>query len=166
LEVPEGIEVSRARTAGDTLSVLVYGMGGTTIPAGEQPLLAVGDSASVGSAVVSDPSGNAIETTIPSAREDLPEEFVLEGNYPNPVRQSTKIPYRLKSDVEQVSVGIYDILGRRVATLRPEHRTAGRHELQFRADRLASGVYFYRMSVTTPDGSRRQVGTEKMVVIR
>ncbi len=73
-----------------------------------------------------------------------PREFALEQNYPNPFNPTTVISYRL-SAVSKVSLKVYDILGREIATLVDEEMNAGVHEASFDASRLASGIYFYQL---------------------
>lgn len=77
----------------------------------------------------------------------IPSEYVLNQNYPNPFNPSTLIKYQLPKD-SRVTIKVYDILGREVATLVDGVESAGYHEVTFDGSRLASGVYFYRL--TTP----------------
>jgi hypothetical protein len=71
-------------------------------------------------------------------------DFVLSPNYPNPFNSSTKILLKLSSE-GIVSLNIYDVLGREVATLVDEYREAGSYELEFDASNLPSGMYIYRL---------------------
>jgi pectate lyase len=75
----------------------------------------------------------------------IPQEFVLHQNYPNPFNPTTKIgysiPYRTK-----VRLDVYDILGRKVAELVNEEKTAGKYEVSFDGGKLSSGVYIYQLS--------------------
>jgi hypothetical protein len=84
--------------------------------------------------------------TLSSASEiyNNPEEFELFNNYPNPFNPSTTIKYSLASD-DQVSLIVYDILGREVQTLVNEYQRSGIHEVRFNANQLSSGIYFYRL---------------------
>jgi hypothetical protein len=72
--------------------------------------------------------------------------FNLEQNFPNPFNPSTKIGYQLK-EAGDVTIKIYDIFGRELATLFKGNQTAGRHEINFinYDEKLASGTYIYRM---------------------
>ena len=72
-------------------------------------------------------------------------EFVLNQNYPNPFNPSTTISYDILS-ASEVSLKIYDLLGREVATLFSGQQPAGRHSVIFDARNLASGVYLCRLS--------------------
>jgi hypothetical protein len=68
----------------------------------------------------------------------------LARNYPNPFRAETTIEYAV-SEAGPVTLAVYDVLGRRVATLVDGHVPAGTHRVRLDADGLASGVYFYRL---------------------
>ncbi len=77
----------------------------------------------------------------------LPRSYGLSQNYPNPFNPSTVIIYHLPKEAH-VTITIYDVLGRKVATIVDGTETAGYHEITFNGSQLSSGVYFYRM--TTP----------------
>ncbi|MCK4559866.1 MAG: T9SS type A sorting domain-containing protein, partial [Calditrichia bacterium] len=74
----------------------------------------------------------------------IPIEFALDQNYPNPFNQSTIINYQLPNH-SKVTLIVYDILGREIATLVNEEKPAGRYEVQFDGSNLTSGVYIYRL---------------------
>ncbi len=73
-----------------------------------------------------------------------PTTFLLAQNYPNPFNPTTKIEYGIAS-IGFVSLKVYDLLGRTVATLVSEVRKPGRYEVRFDGSRLPSGVYFYKL---------------------
>jgi len=71
-----------------------------------------------------------------------PQKFTLEQNYPNPFNPTTTIGFTLAND-GRVSLKVYDMMGREVATLLDENRKAGEYQqVVFDASRYASGVYF------------------------
>ncbi|MFN0156515.1 MAG: S8 family serine peptidase [Bacteroidota bacterium] len=76
--------------------------------------------------------------------QELPATFALQQNYPNPFNPSTMINYQLATN-DVVSLKVYDILGREVATLIDGKQNAGNHRVEFNGGRLGSGVYFYRL---------------------
>lgn len=76
---------------------------------------------------------------------ELPEAFALLGNYPNPFNPSTNIQFDLPASSE-VSIEVYDMLGRRVMVVPAQTIQAGaKRSLQINASALASGSYFYRV---------------------
>ena len=83
-------------------------------------------------------------TAVPDKNLTSPGSFVLNQNYPNPFNPSTVISYQLPVN-SQVTLKMYDIVGREVATLVTGQQAAGPHEVLFDGTRLASGVYFYRL---------------------
>jgi hypothetical protein len=89
----------------------------------------------------------------------VPTVFELQQNYPNPFNPSTVIRYGLPS-AEQVSLKVYDMLGRQVATLVNARQAAGRYEATFNAAGLSSGIYIYRLQA----GSFSQ--TSKMMLVK
>ena len=74
-----------------------------------------------------------------------PEAFLLEQNYPNPFNPSTVIGYQILTE-DQVTLKVYDLLGREVAVLVNERKSAGRYEVKFDASGLAGGIYFCRLT--------------------
>ncbi len=70
----------------------------------------------------------------------------MEQNYPNPFNPTTRIKYSVKED-KLVTIKLYDMLGREVATLLNEVKSPGEYVIEFDAQRLglSSGVYLYQM---------------------
>lgn len=73
--------------------------------------------------------------------ESIPTAFALSQNYPNPFNPSTTIRYQLPAD-GRVTLMIYDVLGREVATLVNARQRAGYYEVTFNASKFATGTYF------------------------
>ena len=71
-------------------------------------------------------------------------DFSLSQNYPNPFNPSTTINFRIPLS-SKVTLKVYDILGREVATLVNENKPAGKYSIIFNSNNLASGVYFYNL---------------------
>ena len=85
--------------------------------------------------------------------------YTLSQNYPNPFNPTTNIRYSIEK-ASLVTLNVFDILGRKVATLVNQYQTAGVHTVNFNASNLASGVYFYRLEA----GSFNNV--KKMLLIK
>ncbi|MCS7211837.1 MAG: T9SS type A sorting domain-containing protein [Chloroherpetonaceae bacterium] len=103
--------------------------------------------------------GNAPLSSTREPKSSKPQSFALFQNYPNPVNPSTTIRYALPT-AAMVSLKVYDVLGREVATLVSERQAAGEYAVPFNATGLASGVYFYRLQA----GS--YVETKKMMLAK
>jgi hypothetical protein len=85
------------------------------------------------------------EPAVTSAENDQTvREFSLEQNYPNPFNPTTNFGFRI-SDFGFVTLRIYDVLGREVATLVNETRPTGVYTVRWDASSLPSGVYFYQL---------------------
>ncbi len=102
---------------------------------------------------------NYLLTGIQSKPDKVPTNFQLYQNYPNPFNPSTIISYQLAKK-SQVTLTIYDILGRRVATLVNQNENAGSYDVRFDGSALASGVYFYRLEA----GSYSQI--KKLMLLK
>ena len=92
-------------------------------------------------------------------------EFRLEQNYPNPFNPNTKIKFTIPvtlSEVEWslVTLKVYDVLGNEVATLISEEKPAGNYEVEFSANDLSSGIYFYQLRTES------FTDTKKMILLR
>lgn len=72
----------------------------------------------------------------------MQEIFELAQNYPNPFNPGTTITYSIPK-TENVSLKVYDILGKEIAILVHEEKPAGQYTINFNADKLSAGVYFY-----------------------
>ncbi len=90
---------------------------------------------------------------------NLPTDFALYQNYPNPFNPSSIISYDVPSN-SYVTIKVYDMLGKVVATIVDQPRSAGHYEVHWSAQNLASGVYVYRMQA----GS--YVNVKKMILMR
>ncbi len=86
----------------------------------------------------------------------VPEDFRLAQNYPNPFNPVTTIRYAL-ADAGPVRLDVFDVLGRRVATLAEGFQTPGTYEVVFEAGDLPSGPYLYRLQAGNRIEMRRMV---------
>ncbi|MFZ1979191.1 MAG: T9SS type A sorting domain-containing protein, partial [Bacteroidota bacterium] len=93
------------------------------------------------------PISEMITTALPPPM-NTPMTFSLSQNYPNPFNPYTIISYQIAS-ASMVTLKVYDVLGREVATLVNEVKSQGNHTVTFNAINMASGVYFYRLQSST-----------------
>jgi hypothetical protein len=103
--------------------------------------------------------GNLKPVSVISEKNDLPAEYKLYNNYPNPFNPSTTIEYSLPKE-SKVQIEIYDILGRKITTLINEYQKAGIHSTTFNAGSLSSGIYFYRLT------AGNYMSTKKLLFIK
>ncbi len=88
-----------------------------------------------------------------------PSEFLLSQNYPNPFNPSTTIDYQIPK-ASNVTIKVYDLLGKEVATLVNEEKAAGTYTVNFNADNLSSGLYIYQIK------SGNFIQTKKMTLLK
>ncbi|MBK7379859.1 MAG: T9SS type A sorting domain-containing protein [Ignavibacteriales bacterium] len=95
-----------------------------------------------------------------------PDAFALEQNYPNPFNPTTIIRYTIPTTPLSFGEGlgvrlkVFDVLGNEAAVLVNETQQPGTYEVEFNADKLSSGVYYYRLQ------TGNIVETKKMILIR
>ncbi len=94
---------------------------------------------------------------------DLPNQFVVHPNYPNPFNPTTTLRYELP-DKAQVSIEVYNITGQRIVQLVNESQSAGYHSVVFDAGTLSSGVYLYRFNAKSTNQTFTKTG--KMMLIK
>lgn len=87
-----------------------------------------------------------------------PSEFALMQNYPNPFNPSTVIEYQLP-EKSTVMLSVFDVLGKKVASLIDEEQNSGYHRYQFSSSQfqLASGMYFYQLTAGTYTAQKKMV---------
>jgi hypothetical protein len=94
-----------------------------------------------------------------TADTSISSQSVLMSNYPNPFNPSTQISYQLEK-AGLVSLKVYDILGRNVATLVNRYQDAGKYNVTFNAANLASGIYIYQLR------TNNLISTKKMILMK
>lgn len=114
----------------------------------------VSGSLSVWTAIIDFPVG--VET----AENETPSRFSLEQNYPNPFNAETVVRYQL-SDAGQITMKLYDNLGREVGTLLNDWKEPGSYQLYWDAEGYPSGVYYYQLTV-----DEKYKETKKMMVVK
>lgn len=91
----------------------------------------------------------AVEMGLATSNEDdfvhdIPNEIELNQNYPNPFNPSTNITFGLPQQ-SKINITVYDMLGRKVATVFAGSKPQGFHSVQFDASNLSSGIYIYQL---------------------
>ncbi len=104
-----------------------------------------------------DPGGEKAATGIHSG--NVAYSFELNQNYPNPFNPSTRISYSLAKN-GFVRLTVYNSIGQKVRTLVSQEQSRGEHSVQFDANDLSSGVYFYRLQAGD------NVQTRKLVLLK
>lgn len=94
--------------------------------------------------------------------ENIPFEFRLEQNYPNPFNPATTIYYQVPglNISELVTLKVFDVIGREIATLVNEAKVSGRYKVNWNATQSASGVYFYQLKIGN------NISTKKMMFVK
>jgi len=105
------------------------------------------------------PVRDAQVTTEVNEEEENPTSFNLEQNYPNPFNPSTTINFSVEAH-SNVSLKIFDILGKEISVLINEQKAPGIYSVNFDAQDLAGGVYFYQLK------SGNKIQTKKMLLIK
>ncbi len=117
-----------------------------------------------GYSIYSSISDKSIVTSIKEYEDEkVVQNFKLEQNYPNPFNPTTVINFTIPSQLNTASkttLKVYDILGKVVVTLIDKVLASGSHKIEFNANDLASGVYFYRLQ----NGNFAQ--TKKMLLLK
>jgi hypothetical protein len=99
------------------------------------------------------------DSYVEGKREEATPEKVRLTSYPNPAGRRATVEYTLP-ETREVTLEVYDVLGRRVATLEHGQKKAGRHTIRLETGRLSSGVYFGRLE------AGEQTRTQKITVVR
>ena len=102
--------------------------------------------------------GNGVISSVDPV-SSVPSDFTLYQNHPNPFNPSTVIRFSLPENSD-VSLKVFDMLGREVSTIVSSPLSAGIHEFSFEGDNIAGGVYFYTLQA----GDFRQ--TKKMLLVK
>ncbi len=100
-----------------------------------------------------------VTTSVQDVDDRIPAEFALKQNYPNPFNPTTHLRFQI-AELGLVSLKVFDMLGREVATLVKELKSPGEYDIEFNAGALSSGIYFYRLT------SGNFSATKKLVLMK
>jgi hypothetical protein len=89
-------------------------------------------------------------------QENLPDDYYLGQNYPNPFNPVTTIPFRVKSG-GMVNISLYDMLGNKIKTLAEDFYSPGNYSIRVNAEKITSGVYFYKININGFTQSRKMI---------
>lgn len=103
-------------------------------------------------------------SSVKNQKDAVPTHYQLEQNYPNPFNPTTTITYDV-SKPSRVEVVVYDVLGRKVATLVDAQKNPEEYKVAFDGNQFASGVYFYRMNAIGNDGQKFE-SIKKLVLMK
>ena len=145
----------RVARPGDTTGVLTLNIQVLSTPFGREPI----DSLQA--------LFNNWITSVNTISSEIPENFYLTQNYPNPFCPTTNLEFGI-SELGFVSLKVYNSSGKEVAILVNESKPAGKYSVTFSAtsggSNLSSGIYYYRLSVS--DGSGNHTETKRMVLLK
>jgi hypothetical protein len=98
-----------------------------------------------------------VDNPVDVQNENLqPQDFVLHQNYPNPFNPTTNIRFRI-ADFGFVSLKVYDAVGNEVTNLVNENKPAGEYQVEFSANGLSSGIYYYRLETNGFSESKKMI---------
>ncbi|MEO0858660.1 MAG: PA domain-containing protein [Bacteroidota bacterium] len=156
-----------APAEGEAERAVVVGQGPYTLPASGDPVTQVfalvagtsEESLLANAQGVCDRYGIMTCGMVAEEQETLVGTYRLESAFPNPFAATTQIGFTIPQ-TEEVSIAVYDMLGREVATLAKAAYPAGSHQVTFDAANLPSGVYVYRMT------AGETTLTERVTIVR
>lgn len=142
LKVPGNVENSKVQSIGVSFKMMGVNIGKAAVYIDDIYFIKGQIPASV-----HDPKGNFAE---------IPADYKLFHNYPNPFNPETKIRYNLPRQT-QVKINVYDIVGRHVKTLVDDFQDAGSYHVVFDGSHLASGVYIYALEAGPYKNVRKMI---------
>jgi len=114
------------------------------------------------------PENQIIEKSVNSVESDnaafVPERISLHQNFPNPFNPTTNIAFDIVRN-SYVTLNVYNVLGQLVETVAKGELNSGRHTFRFNGRNVSSGIFFYNLSVTEPNG-KTYTETKSMMMIK
>jgi len=124
-----------------------------------QPYWNINTATSYGGGLVTYNENGIVGNIDDKYKENIYKEFSLADNYPNPFNPTTMISYSLPK-YGFTKLQVYNLLGRKVATLINKYESAGIHKVKFDGTHLASGIYFYTLNF------RNKIISKKMLLLK
>lgn len=95
----------------------------------------------------------------------LPHQIFLHQNHPNPFNPTTSIEFSIP-EAGLVTLTVYDLMGREAEVIFEKEVNAGFHAVRWNADKVSSGIYFYRINAVSKESEKQYQETRKMVLIK
>ena len=125
----------------------------------------VWDGAAWSSAATRDIDVEGVVSSVETLSEEIPKDFMLRQNFPNPFNPSTTVHFGIPIE-SRVTLTIYDLRGRTVKTLADVQLRAGSYKVTWKAANLSSGVYFCRMAAVGVGTDRHFSKTKKLMLVK
>ncbi len=148
---------------GNEFRILLMGRDSKPLPVGDNLVNLKRGNLEMATVSLADSQGELVGAKPEYEKGSRPTRFALGQNYPNPFNPSTSISYYVGTETAvRVSLRVYNLAGQLVKTLVDEEKAPGEHQVIWdgknqQGDEVASGVYFYRLSVMNFSDSRRMV---------
>jgi Secretion system C-terminal sorting domain len=107
---------------------------------------------------------NSMVTGVNDGSSQIPDQFSLANNYPNPFNPSTVIKFGLPQNAK-VKISVYNILGQLVTQITNEEYSAGIHSVNFSASGISSGIYIYSINAVGENGKQFN-SSKKMLLLK
>ncbi len=105
------------------------------------------------SSIVIKDASEKVTVVLQSREEDVPAVYSLQQNYPNPFNPTTMIQYSLAEE-SKVTLDVFTLLGQKVQSLVVGQQASGMHSINWNAEQMPSGLYFYKLSATGLSGAQ------------
>ncbi len=100
-----------------------------------------------------------------SVQDNFNPSFSIKQNYPNPFNPITTIEFDVPVE-SKVNISIYNVLGQQILLLTNNNYSVGKHNLQFDGRDLPSGIYIYRINVSSLNGKQNYSASKKMTLLK
>ena len=98
-----------------------------------------------------------IKVDVKKEGKEIPSRFALHQNFPNPFNPATTIKYSIPAGNHRVTLAVYNSLGQQLTTLINKVQNGGNYSIKFNAEKLPSGIYFYRLQAGNFTETRKMI---------